>query len=161
MCKKLKTSSCGNLAFCGFIPALTASDASCENTVPDSESNQSRSEEVIATCATDEWTAVAYETGVSCYATRQFSGEACPNKFSTWFQRVTEGRPAFLALKSLKQSSREERSGQLIIACVSDKWELLIWKQFVDLDSVQSSPVQFVGKTVRQKLQIFTRVSLN
>ncbi|XP_075250362.1 BTB/POZ domain-containing protein KCTD3-like [Convolutriloba macropyga] len=146
VCKKLKASSCGNLAFCGFIPALTDSDASSENTVSDSESNQRRSEEVIAICATDKWIAVAYETGVSCYATRQFSGEACPNNFSTWFQPVTEGRPAFLALKSLKQSSREERSEQLIIACVSDKWELLIWKQFVDLDSVQSSPVQFVGK---------------
>merc|ERR1712226_875560 len=145
VCKQLNSSSCGNLAFCGFIPPLSKEDS--ENTdVQSLDSNLCRPEEVTAVCATDKWIAVAYETGISCFATRNFSGEANPTNFTPWFQPVKRGKPLFLALKSLKQSSREERSEQLIVACVTDTWELTIWKQSVDLDSTQTSPVKCVGK---------------
>ncbi|XP_063712180.1 BTB/POZ domain-containing protein KCTD3-like [Symsagittifera roscoffensis] len=147
VCKQLKSSTCGNLAFCGIIPPMENNFPINDWTDTEDLAPRSRNEEVLALCATDKWIAVAYASKIACYSTRQFSGEACPNNtFVTWLQPIPDGKPSFLALKSLKQSSREERSEQLIVACVTNQWDLLIWKQSVDLDSTQISPVSFVGK---------------
>ena len=156
VCKQLHRPSCGNLAFCGFIPSLEESLDESELNDNDSSverascSNKSmRGEPVLAICATDKWIAVAYKTGVGCYSTRQFSGEACPSTAqSNWFQSTHGSQPSLLALKSLKQSSREERSEQLIVACVTENCELYIWQQSLETENAHAAnpPVSFVGK---------------
>ena len=160
VCKQLHRPSCGNLSFCGFIPSLEESQNKSESEATSSAersscSNRSaKGEPVLAICATDKWIAVAYKTGVGCYSTRQFSGEAClATSQSNWFQSTHGSQPSLLALKSLKQSSREERSEQLIVACVTENCELYIWQQSVETENVHvanppgaPNQVSFVGK---------------
>ena len=121
VCKQLKSSTCGNLAFCGIKPPMENNFPINDWTDTEDLAPRSRNEEVLALYATDKWIAVAYASKIACYSTRQLSGEACPNNtFVTWLQPIPDGKPSFLALKSLKQSSREERSEQLTVACVTN-----------------------------------------